>query len=848
MRGKRTCTLVPASLFLLSSASFGQPQAPVREARRITQAINDDDRVSLAGDRHPLAMPENEAGAAPADLRFDRMILTLLPDAGQKTALEQLLADQQNPQSPQYHQWLTPEAFGLQYGVSQADLDQVADWLRSHGFAIVEIPAGRLCIVFSGTVSQVESAFQTSIRTYHVNGETHYANAADPEIPRALAPVVHGVVSLNDFRSSPLHTGLRSLAMPEFASGNGQSYLAPADFATIYDLGPLTKNAITGTGQSIAIAGRSNLNLTDVQTFRSYFGLPANNPTIIVNATDPGIVSTDEETEAVLDVEWAGAVAQNAAIKFVVSASTSSTDGVDLSAAYIVNQKLAPVMSVSFGVCEAAAGSSGNAFINNLWQQAAAEGITVFVAAGDSGAAGCDAPTSPAATHGAAVNALCSTPYDVCVGGTEFNEGSNPSFYWSSQSNPATKSSALEYIPEMVWNESALDGHSGLWAGGGGASTVYAKPAWQNVSGVPADGARDVPDVALSAAGHDGYLIYMNGGLAVVSGTSAASPSFAGLMALVDENTGGAHGAANATLYGLAGQQFTGGTAVFHDIETGNNSVPGVTGFNAGAGYDLASGLGSVDAAALVNNWGGATSTPAPPSLSLSLQMTAVQLVQGSNGAVAITVRPAGNFNSAVSLSLGTLPSGVSATLAPSVFSAPGAGVSELNLTASSLTAPGTYSIPISATGGGLSQQASVSLTVAAAPVPADFALALSPQSVTTRGGTSTRALVTLSALGRFNSAIALSVAGLTRGMTASFAPGTVSANGTSTLTLNVGLLVPPGTYSIQVTAAGGGKTHTQTLRVTVTLAVVGADLEAPATIIATSAFGAQCVVRKEFA
>ncbi len=314
--------------------------------------------------------------------------------------------------------------------------------------------------------------------------------------------------------------------------------------------------------------------------------------------------STGDLYESMLDVEWSGAVANAATIDFVTSASTATSDGVFLSAQYAVNHNLAPVMSVSYGLCEASLGASGNAFLNALWQQAAAEGISVLVSAGDSGAAGCDAPTAIKATQGRGVNGMCSTPYSTCVGGTEFDEGATGSQYWSN-TNGSGGLSALGYIPEVAWNEG---GPGGLWSTGGGVSTVYAKPSWQTGPGVPADGKRDVPDVALTAAGHDAYLVQVSGALYGFSGTSAASPSFAGLLALVAQKAGARLGNVNPQLYKLA----IGSRAVFHDITNGNNSVPGVAGFNAGVGYDQATGLGSVDAEKLATAWPSAASAPAP--------------------------------------------------------------------------------------------------------------------------------------------------------------------------------------------------------------------------------------------
>ncbi len=438
----------PSPLFMLP------PSVQVRD--RITSFIDEDQRVTLRGNLHPLAIARYDAGAVAPGFPMEHMLLTLLPDAAQQDALNQLLDAQHNPESPYYHQWLTPEQYGERFGISEADTAQVVGWLQGHGMEVEEVTAGRRAIVFSGSAAQVESAFHTQIHAYRMGNELHHANATDPEIPAALLQVVGGVVSLHDFHSEPMHGAVRKPS-PDFTSG-GSYYLAPADFATIYDLVPLYQQSINGSGQSVAIVARSNIKIADVRQFRTFFGLPANDPQIIVNGTDPGVFSSGEETEADLDVEWSGAVARNAAIKFVVSKLTNASDGVDLSAQYIVSHNLAPVMSTSFGLCEASLGTSGNRFLNSLWQQAAAQGITVFVSSGDNGAAGCDSASAASATHGRGVNGLCSTPYSVCVGGTEFNDASNPSLYWSASNAAGTQSSSLSYIPETVWNESGPRG------------------------------------------------------------------------------------------------------------------------------------------------------------------------------------------------------------------------------------------------------------------------------------------------------------------------------------------------------------------------------------------------------
>ncbi len=705
-----TILLSLLSIYLLPLPALARPAAEpinplyIQPRDRITSFIDDEQRVTLPGNRHPLAVARFDVGAVAPDFPMQHMILTLLPDADQESALSQLVEAQHNPESAYYHQWLTPEQYGERFGVSDSDITQVTRWLQGHGMDIDEVTAGGRAIIFSGTASQVESAFHTPIHVYKIGDEFHHANSRDPEIPAALSPVVGGIVSLHDFYSEPMHTAAGKLS-PEYTSG-GVHFLAPADFATIYDLDSLYQRGNNGNGQSVAIVARSNIKLSDVAQFRSFFGLPANNPQIIVNGTDPGIFSSGEETEADLDAEWSGAVAPNATIKFVVSKSTNASDGVDLSAQYIVNHNLAPVMSTSFGLCEAALGSSGNAFLNSLWQQAAAQGISVFVSSGDSGAAGCDSPSESTATDGLAVNGLCSTPYSICVGGSEFSD-SNASLYWATSNNPGTQGSALSYVPEVVWNESS-PGY-GLWASGGGASAIYSKPPWQTGAGVPADGKRDVPDVSLTAAGHDGYIIAQEGSFYVVGGTSAASPSFAAIMSLVVQNAAARVGNANTVLYPLAVKQGSGGASVFHDITVGNNSVPGQTGFNAAVGYDQATGLGSVDASVLVNHWSDGVIIPA---FHVVPTATSVSVIAGLSNSVTFHVTVSGGFNAAVSFSITGLPAGVSYSFTPAALSAPGSGTSVLKLIAASNAKPGSFIATITVAGGSLRQQTALAVTV----------------------------------------------------------------------------------------------------------------------------------------
>jgi pseudomonalisin len=598
--------LAAAQLYCLSStaviASAGLPD-------RVPVHIDDAQVVTLEGNLHPLARGEFEVGVVPADTRLNRMMLLLKPSPTQQAALDSLTAAQQDPQSPQYHQWLTPAEYAARFGVSDHDLARITQWLAAHGFTVDEVAASHRLVVFSGNAGQVADTFHTEMRRYQVEGALHIANSQNPQVPAALAGVVAGVVSLHDFRHSPqMHIERAIGARPEWNFG-GAHFLYPADFAAIYDVNPLYTAGTTGAGVSLAIAGRSNIKLSDVTAFRSAAGLSVNNPLVLLNGPDPGIVPGDQD-ESTLDVEWAGAVAPAAAVTLVASESSATTDGVDLSSTYIVNHASAPVLSTSYGNCEQDMGSAEMAFYNSLWQQASSQGISVFVAAGDAGASGCDSGSDSVGSF-AAVNGICSSPYATCVGGTEFNEGTNPAQFWAG-ANTSNNSSAAGYIPETVWNESGSNGGGGLWSSGGGASTVYPQPSWQQgVNGTSeANGKRAVPDVSLTSAGHDGYVIFENGGYLIASGTSLATPSFAALMALiVQRNNGHGQGNANPELYGL----LRASTNPFHATATGNNTVPGVTGFTAtGMEYNLATGLGSVDANLLVGILGKSPSAPLP--------------------------------------------------------------------------------------------------------------------------------------------------------------------------------------------------------------------------------------------
>ena len=544
-----------------------------------SQITTDISRKSIAKDIRPQVLAATQINRTDPATLMDHMVMVMR--VHNNADLELLMTEQQDIHSPQFHRWLTPSEFEDRFAPSLTERQKVITWLNSQGFIVDPPIPGGLFLTFSGSVSSVEAAFQTNMSDVQIEGHIRHANVTIPSIPQVLESSVEGILSLHNI---PLRTCYTT-------TDDSAHFLAPGDFATIYNLIPLYAQGVSGLGQSIAVIGRCNIDLNDVRSFRNAFGLTPRDPTVIVNGEDPGNVGGGEELEALLDVEWSGAIAYRSHINFIVSASTNSTDGVFLSALYAVTNNISPIMTVSFGAGEEILGLTETWAYSNLWRQAAIQGITVCVASGDSGSAG-NYPFD----FSPAVNGLASSPFNVCVGGTTLND----SFESWNTYNSVDGSSAIGYIPEVVWNE------SGKGATGGGASAIFGKPIWQICPGIIASTSRYCPDISLSAAVHDAYMVYDShlGGMYSVGGTSASSPAFAGILACIEQANGSWQGNILPQLYKLGNAQYTGlGPAVFHDITSGNNAFLGVSGYSATIAYDMASGLGSIDASALSSNW-----------------------------------------------------------------------------------------------------------------------------------------------------------------------------------------------------------------------------------------------------
>jgi subtilase family serine protease len=731
-------------------------------AARITTDVDGSSLTTLKGNVPRLARAEYDQGEASPSTQLTHVRLVLSRSAERQAALEKYLTELQDKSSPNYHKWLTPAEFGALYGPADSDVAALVAWLESHGLTLETVSIGRTNIAFSGTVSQVEEAFHTSIHSFTANGQQFNSNTTDPQIPTALAAVVKGVAHLNTIRPKPQFLrGSAGKINPQtkrlepvnavsakgpkanltFGSGTSSDpymlYIVPGDAATIYDTPNTTFNAnypsgtsYTGAGVHIGIGGNATIIDSIVGAYRSAFLGSSTTPTLNYCtsssscSTTPGTgyVAGDAD-EAYLDTELSGGLAPEATIYYY--ASTDLGTGIEAA----IDANVVDIFSLSFSECEQDMSTSDNAQINGWWEQAATQGIAVTVSSGDNGSAACDNhSTQTVATGGLMVNSLASTPYNIAVGGTDFYPliDSFSTYVSTSLGSASTYfRTALNYIPESTWNNSTYydttisanepwsavgyASDDNIVAGSGGASNCstnttvdtsstvgtctsgYSKPSWQTGAGVPPDGVRDLPDVSLmSGNGYDAavWLVCtddtgegVNGRTDIVTyncetqpdgysyftafgGTSTAAPAFAGILALVEQKTGSRLGQAAKELYALYNGSHS--SAVFHDTTVGNNSVPCTSGtpncvedtagyffesgYNTTTGYDLATGLGSVDVKQLLTYWGTATGsatatvsvTPSPNPVISTQSLSVLVSVTGSSGTPIGTVTLSG--------------------------------------------------------------------------------------------------------------------------------------------------------------------------------------------------------------
>jgi subtilase family serine protease len=852
---------------------------------RITGAV-----VSGQFVRLPAGVPRNaqaqfDQGPVDPSLRLSSMTLLTVPSASQQNAISRLLAQQQDPKSPLYHKWITPEQYGDRFGLSSGDMKKITNWLQSQGFGIGRVARGRNWITFSGTAAQAENAFQTKLRNFNVNGETHFSNTSPLAIPAPLSGVVVGVRGLNNFHPKSHAVQLNpDRVRPDYTTSSGNLFLAPGDIATMYDSAPLYAGGFDGTGQTLAVIGQTDVYLADLNDFRSGFGLStisgcttnssnviltcnaANFRYVLVNA-DPGAPTAGNLSEANIDIEWSGAVARNAQIIYV-NAPDPNGGGVFESLYYAIDQlnPVPPVMTLSYGLCEHDELGFFDSDEAEL-KKGNLEGVTVLNSSGDSGAAECDYTSTPS-VNGYSVSYPASSPEVTGVGGTLIPFSEYTAQYWNS-GNGANGGSAVTYIPEEGWNDAQEIGEFcvanptnfncvqagitswataqssvGILAGGAGVSNChianvsgvcqsgFPQPTYQlGLTGLSLSGqaaARFSPDVSLlgsvywpgfivctarSEIGGSGSTSSCASGIptavvctggntlcSVFGGTSVGSPIFAGIVTLLNQYLAGSGtpglGNINPKLYSLAATPANG---VFHSAVASNPSLTfgssgafcspgtpanqpvalqcpssGFLGFDAAnfdptTGYNLVTGLGSVDANALAVAWAAsrtATATSVSPSTSstfesASVTLTATVTPSAATGTVTF-------FNGTSSLGTATVSGGV-ATLATTTLP-----IGTDNITAS-YDGNGTYDVS----------------TSSMAPVVVVVAYTLSGPDISVTPGQQGTSTITIVPAAGFSSAITFTCSDPASESTCSLNPTSITPPGQTTTTLTIKTTAP---------------------------------------------------------
>ena len=865
---------------------------PVVQTNRVAAHADFAQQTRLSGTLPTWVQPSAQL-AQSVDLSAPLHLYVFLQrDAAVQASFDQFVADQQNPGSPLYHQWLTPQQVGTLFGPTQADVAAVTSWLSAQGLTVASVSPSRVVIEVTGTTASVANAFHVNFAYYDRAGISRLSADAEPTIPAALSTVILTVSGLTKLVRTP--QSRRSLVSDTTSSSAlvaaGQSvspllnygsshYLMPKDFSLIYDINSVYTGGNTGakigsTTQKVAVMGQSRVATSDISTFATLAGIGSSwtlNTIIPPTGVDPGTTNGGDQDEQTLDVDRVIGTATGVTVDLVVSSATKA-NGIADAINYEVNTLVDPIMSISYGGCEVEDGSASIKSNDQFFQSAAAEGITTLVSSGDSGVAACATSFDPAPTAKptAGINGLCSSGYVTCVGGTEFNDTANPSLYWAT-SNGTGGETALSYIPEGGWNEPASSQSStGYWlaASGGGPSLYITKPTWQTGTGVPADGARDTPDVAFSAAGHDGYFACLgyaatgactlSGNFVVFEGTSAAAPGMAGIVALVNTASGTTQGNINPLLYSTV----TSHPTAFHDVTVTtsgvsncslttpsmcNNSTParssltgGLAGYEVGTGYDEVTGLGSLDVASFIT-----AVTTTTPTFTVTPASTAISLYSGATtgNTDSITIASVDSFAGTVTMTCsvanatGTAAGTCSLASGTEALTSGSSSTDVLTITTTAGTA-GTLNVTVTGTSGTTvvtSSKIVVTLT------PSGFAMSANPTTAAVASGTSVPSMITLTSQNGFAGTVTLSCQGAfipTIGTTAATSCSTnptsvtLTSGGTTTTALTISTTgLPSGVLTATVSGSGipTGGTIAATASTHVAVTITGPTITASA-------------------
>jgi subtilase family serine protease len=753
--------------------------------------------------------------------------------AAQENALHELLAAQQNTSSPLYHQWLTPETFAARFGTADEDIAATETWLQLHGFHSESITRSRDRITFSGTAAQVQAAFDTELHHYRAEGELHFAPASDLSLPAELASVTAAVLHLSDFRPKPT-VKVQTRPHPDYTTLTTQAhYLDPKDIYTMYDVNPYAMIQ-PGSGfanSNLAVVGQSYIDTSSSSVILQFLGLVGSTTpvsAVLVPGSGVEAVSSGDAGESEIDLEYASSI--NRSATFLVYVGANQNYDVFDALAFAIAQNIAPVVSISYGICESAMSTTDMDQGNALFEQASAQGQTLVAAAGDSGSTACALYTSSDGVTTAQQQAIsvqypADSPYVTAVGGTQMAAGTfaaGASQYWATASNSDAVSSLLSYVPETVWNEGSVS--YGIAAGGGGASAHFPRPAWQSgVPGIPSGAYRLLPDVALQSsiespgflycsddpalANAQGQIASCSGGfygpshpVATAGGTSFAAPIFAGMVAILngfEHSTG--QGNINPILYKLASNPAS-YAAAFHDITSGTNAcvagvgncaAPGESGYAATPGYDEAAGLGSIDFNKLLTVW--------PSSSAINLAATNLVILNSPYTAVPGDIIPlqigVGAFYSP---SGSTPPTGTVVVSVDGTVVEPSLALSVANNYAESMAnynfvapaAAGSHQVTVLYAGDATHAPSAATDSVLVGDVMASGSFSVAAGNLTIANGGTGSTQVTVTPAGGYSGRVVWSLAssGTTGSLTACYGIGSPPVSGTSTTTLTIGV------------------------------------------------------------
>lgn len=689
-------------------------------------------RQVLRDSRVPQAETMRDMGAISGDRVIAGITLVFNRSASQEAELQDLLSQQQDKTSPQYHQWLSPEIFGRRFGMTDGDLQTTADWLAASGFQAMSVSPSRDRITFTGTASQVEVAFGTELHRYQGEGDEHFAPSSDLTLPSALAPVTAAVLHLSDFRPKP-NAVLRAQPRPLYTTSATQAhFLTPSDLTAMYDYPISAGKDLQGQGQSIAVVGQSYANTSAAGPVNALLGLGGPSlSAVLVPGSGVEAISPGDELESELDLEYALGTATKANV-FLVFVGDQANYSVYDALAYAIQERVSPVISISYSTCETLLSMTALNQANAVFAQAAAQGQSLIAASGDSGSTACAPVTTSSGLtttqiQASAINFPADSPYVTAIGGTQMAAASfaaGNTTYWASATGVDAEFSLLSYVPEVAWNEGSAT--AGILAAGGGTSSVVARPAWQTgVPGLGSGGYRLVPDLAFQASTQNpGFLVCSDDPYAVqalgstatcasgpitsstshflAGGTSFAAPAFAGMVAVLNQTQNAlGQGNLNPTLYGLAGNAAT-YAKVFHDVTAGtiacvsgaaNCTAAGQVGYSAAPGYDEATGLGSLDLGALIQVWPPTAASQKKLAVAY-LQLPVTTMTGGTSLTVTMGVAPGVPVTAPSPLPTGTFAVAIDGTVVSSGIPAVLHGDPSMGNAGTTTTATYTFTAP----------------------------------------------------------------------------------------------------------------------------------------------------------